>query len=53
VKGAPVFMVAAGDGQEGRLVVDRAGERAGSALVAYATGIEEVDAAELRIVRIE
>jgi ParB family transcriptional regulator, chromosome partitioning protein len=53
VKSAPVFMVAAGDGQEGRLVVDRAGERAGSALVAYATGIEEVDAAELRIVRIE
>lgn len=52
-KGTPVFIVKVGDGETGRLVVDRRGEREGSALVAYATGIEEVDAAELRIVRIE
>jgi ParB family chromosome partitioning protein len=49
----PVFIVAAGDGQTGRLVVDRRAERPRAALVAYATGIEEVDAGELRIVRIE
>ncbi|ABM40113.1 ParB/RepB/Spo0J family partition protein [Polaromonas naphthalenivorans] len=51
--GAPVFLVAAGNGPSGRLVVDRRAGRAGWALVAYATGIEEVDAAQLRIVRIE
>jgi ParB family chromosome partitioning protein len=33
--------VKVGDGETGRLVVDRRGEREGSALVAYATGIEE------------
>ena len=49
----PVFIVAAGDGQPGRLVVDRRAEREGSALVAYATGVKEVEAAELRIVCIE
>ncbi|SCX35788.1 ParB/RepB/Spo0J family partition protein [Agrobacterium rosae] len=51
--GIPVFIVKVGDGETGHLVVDRRGERPGSALVAYATGIEEVDAAELRIVGIE
>jgi ParB family chromosome partitioning protein len=51
--GAPVFMVAAGDGRSGRLVVDRRARRAGWVLVAYATGVEEVDATQLRIVRIE
>ena len=51
--GAPVFLVAAGDGPSGRLVVDRRARRAGWALVAYATGVEEVDAAQLRIVRVE
>ena len=53
--GAPVFMVDAGDGRTGRLVVDRRARRAGWALVAYASGAEEVevDAAQLRIVCIE
>lgn len=51
--GAPVFIVAAGDGPSGRLMVDRRAKRAGWALVAYATGAEEVDVAQLRIVRIE
>ncbi|MEP6588255.1 MAG: ParB/RepB/Spo0J family partition protein [Polaromonas sp.] len=51
--GAPVFLVAAGDGPSGRLVVDQRARRAGWALVEFATGIEEVDAARLRIVRIE
>ena len=51
--GAPVFLVAAGDGRSGRLVVDRRASRAGWALVAYATSVEEVEAAQLRIVRIE
>ena len=51
--GAPVFMVAAGDGPSGRLVVDRRAARPDSVLVLYATGIEEVDATQLRIVRIE
>jgi len=53
VAGAPVFLVAAGSGPSGRLVVDRRASRAGWALVAYASGVEEVDAARLRIVRIE
>ena len=51
--GAPVFLVAARDGRTGRLVVDRRAKRAGWALVLYATGEEEVDATQLRIVRIE
>ena len=51
--GAPVFLVAAGDGPSGRLVVDRRASRAGWALVAYASGVEEVDATQLRIIRIE
>jgi ParB family chromosome partitioning protein len=51
--GAPVFLVAAGDGRTGRLVVDRRASRAGWARVLYATGEEEVDATQLRIVRIE
>lgn len=50
---APVFIVAAGNGPSGRLVVDRRAGRGGLALVAYATGTEEVDATQLRIVRIE
>lgn len=51
--GAPVLIVAVGDGQTGRLVVDRRAGREGWMLVAYATGIEEVDATQLRIVRVE
>lgn len=51
--GAPVFIVTAGNGPSGRLVVDRRAARPDSVLVLYATGIEEVDAAQLRIVRIE
>ncbi|WP_051676297.1 ParB/RepB/Spo0J family partition protein [Polaromonas glacialis] len=51
--GAPVFLVAARDGRSGQLVVDRWAKRAGWALVLYATGEEEVDATQLRIVRIE
>ncbi len=51
--GAPVFLVAVGDGRSGRLVVDRRASRAGWARVLYATGEEEVDATRLRIVRIE
>lgn len=49
----PVFIVAVGDGETGRLVVNRRAGQQGLALVAYATGIEEVDATQLRIVRIE
>lgn len=49
--GAPVFFVAAG-GRSGRLVVNRRASRAGWALVLYATGLEEVDPAQLRIDRI-
>ena len=51
--GAPVFFVTAGDGRCGRLVVDRRARRAGWALVEFSTGVEEVDAAQLRIVCIE
>ena len=51
--GAPVFMVAVGDGPSGRLVVERRASRAGWALVEFATGIKEVDVSQLRIVRIE
>lgn len=51
--GAPVLIVRMGDGEAGRLVVDRRAEREGSVLVAYAAGIEEVDATALRIVRVE
>ena len=49
----PVFHVTAGDGAEGRLIVDRRASRSGLVLVAYAGGIAEVTAADLRIVRIE
>lgn len=49
----PVFHVTAGDGAEGRLIVDRRAGGAGLVLVAYAGGIAEVKAAELRIVRVE
>ena len=49
----PIFIVAAADGRTGRLVIDRRGGRPGSALVACATGIEDIDASELRVVRIE
>jgi len=50
---APVFIVSLGDGQTGRLILDQRAERKGAALVAYPTGIEEVDPSELRIVRID
>lgn len=49
----PVFHVTAGDGSEGRLIVDRWASRSGLVLVAYASGIAEVNAADLRIVRVE
>lgn len=49
----PVFHVTAGDGAEGRLIVDRRAGGAGLVLVAYASGIAEVNAADLRIVRVE
>ncbi|HEX7858494.1 MULTISPECIES: ParB/RepB/Spo0J family partition protein [Pseudomonadota] len=49
----PVFIVKVGDGETGQLVLDRRSEREGWALVSYTTGIEEVEASELRIVRIE
>ncbi|HYH36778.1 MAG TPA: ParB/RepB/Spo0J family partition protein [Azospirillum sp.] len=49
----PVFLVAGADGAVGRLVVDRRAGRPGMALVAYATGVVEVNAADLRIVRVE
>lgn len=49
----PVFHVTAGDGEEGRLIVDRRAGGAGLVLVAYADGIAEVKAADLRIVRVE
>ena len=51
--GAPVFFVAADDGRTGRLVVDRQAKGKGLVLVAYPTGIEEVQAARLRFVRID
>ncbi len=51
--GPPVFQVAAGDGTVGRLIVDRRAGGPGLVLVAYASGIAEVKAAELRIVRVE
>jgi len=50
---APVFFVAAGDGRSGRLVVDRRARGQGLVLVAYPTGIEEVQATQLRFVRID
>lgn len=49
----PVFIVKARNGRLGRLVVDQRAERTGCALVAYDEGIEEVEAATLRIVAIE
>jgi ParB family chromosome partitioning protein len=49
----PVFHVTAGDGAEGRLIVDRRAGGVGLVLVAYASGIAEVNAADLRIVRVE
>jgi len=51
--GAPVFFVAANDGLTGRLVVDRRGRGKGLVLVAYPTGIEEVQATQLRFVRVD
>ena len=50
---APVFFVAAGDGRTGRLVVDKRARGKGLVLVAYPTGIEEVQATQLRFVRID
>lgn len=49
----PVFHVTARDGAEGRLIVDRRAGGVGLVLVAYASGIAEVNAADLRIVRVE
>ena len=51
--GAPVFFVSAGDGRTGRLVVDRRARGKGLVLVAYPTGIEEVQATQLRFVRVD
>ncbi|HYG90948.1 MAG TPA: hypothetical protein VD978_32360 [Azospirillum sp.] len=49
----PVFHVAGADGVVGCLVIDRRAGRAGMVLVADATGVAEVNAAGLRIVRVE
>lgn len=49
----PVFHVVAGDGTVGRLIVDRRAGGPGLVLVAYAGGIAEVTAADLRIVGVE
>ena len=49
----PIFIVSLGDGQTGRLVVDRKSDREGWALVEYATGVEEIEACALRFVRID
>lgn len=49
----PVFHVTAGDGAVGRLIVDRRASGAGLVLVAYASGIAEVNAADLRILHVE
>jgi ParB family chromosome partitioning protein len=49
----PVFIVAADDGRTGRLVLDRRAGHAGQALVAYASGLEAVEATRLQIVRVE
>jgi len=51
--GAPVFFVAVGQETPGRLVLERRARRAGWALVAYAAGEREVEASQLRIVRVE
>ena len=51
--GWPAFHVALDDGRTGRLVVDRRAARPGAALVALASGTEEVDAAGLRIIRVD
>lgn len=53
VPAEPVFIVAGRDGQQGQLVTDRRAARAGYALVAYAEGVEEVDATALRIVEVK
>lgn len=50
---APVFQVTAGDGAVGRLIVDRRAGEPGLVLVAYTSGIAEVNATDLRIVRVE
>jgi ParB family chromosome partitioning protein len=47
------FIVAAADGPVGRLVLDRRGKQAGTALVAYDSGVEEVEVAALKFVGIE
>lgn len=51
--GSPVFIVRVGGGAEGRLVVDRRAEKAGRALVELDGAVEEVDPAEIGLVRIE
>jgi len=51
--GVPTFVVAMGDGEYGRLIVDRKAATQGWALVQYANAIEEVEAKNLRIVAIE
>ncbi|MCU1533487.1 MAG: parB-like partition protein [Arthrobacter sp.] len=51
--GTPVFHVAAGDGRSGQLVVDRRARGKGLVLVAYPTGIEEVQATQLRFMRVD
>ena len=49
----PVFIVSVGGGAEGRLIVDRRAEKPGRALVELDGTIEEVDPAEIGLVRIE
>lgn len=49
----PVFIVRVGGGAEGRLIVDRRAEKPGRALVELDGTIEEVDPAEIGLVRIE
>lgn len=49
----PVFIVSVGGGAEGRLIVDRRAEKPGRALVELDGTIEEVDPAEIGLIRIE
>lgn len=53
LNGTPVFIVRIGGGAEGRLIVDRRAEKVGRALVEVDGAIEEVDPAEIGLVRIE
>ncbi len=48
-----MYFVAADERRTGQLEVDRRAKGKGLVLVAYPTGIEEVQAAQLRFVRID